>query len=70
MNGQPGTTADPAQAAGGAAIAATADVSVPAEYQAMVDHLLAGFGRWDILVNNAAGGLRTGPAGPGRSRSR
>jgi 3-oxoacyl-[acyl-carrier protein] reductase len=42
------------QAAGGAAIAVTADVSIRAEYQAMVDQLLAGFGRWDILVNNAA----------------
>ena len=41
-------------AAGGAAIAAAADISVRAEYRAMVDQMLAGFGRWDILVNNAA----------------
>jgi len=41
-------------AAGGRAIAAAADVSIRAEYQAMVDQLLAEFGRWDILVNNAA----------------
>jgi len=41
-------------AAGGRAIAAAADVSNRAEYQAMVDELLAEFGRWDILVNNAA----------------
>ena len=40
--------------AGGTAIAATADVSIRAEYQAMVDQMLAEFGRWDILVNNAA----------------
>src|SRR5262249_36072987 len=41
-------------AAGGTAVAAAADVSIRAEYQAMVDQMLAGFGRWDILVNNAA----------------
>ena len=41
-------------AAGGTAIAAAADVSNRAEYQAMVEQLLAEFGRWDILVNNAA----------------
>ena len=41
-------------AAGGAAIAAAADISVRAEYRAMVDQMLAGCGRWDILVNNAA----------------
>jgi 3-oxoacyl-[acyl-carrier protein] reductase len=40
--------------AGGTASAAAADVSNRAEYQAMVDQLLAQFGRWDILVNNAA----------------
>jgi 3-oxoacyl-[acyl-carrier protein] reductase len=39
-------------AAGGTATAA--DVSNRAEYQAMVDQLLAEFGSWDILVNNAA----------------
>ena len=41
-------------AAGGTATAVAADVSNRAEYQAMVDQLLAEFGRWDILVNNAA----------------
>jgi 3-oxoacyl-[acyl-carrier protein] reductase len=41
-------------AAEGTAIAAAADVSNRAEYQAMVEQLLAEFGRWDILVNNAA----------------
>lgn len=40
--------------AGGTAIAAAADVSIRAEYQAMVGQMLAEFGRWDILVNNAA----------------
>ena len=40
--------------AGGTAVALAADVSSRAEYQAMVHRLLAAFGRWDILVNNAA----------------
>ena len=40
--------------AGGTAMALAADVSSRAEYQAMVHRLLAAFGRWDILVNNAA----------------
>ena len=40
--------------AGGRAIAAAADVSNRAEYQAMIDQLLAEFGHRDILVNNAA----------------
>jgi 3-oxoacyl-[acyl-carrier protein] reductase len=44
----------PGELAGGAAIAIAADVSSRAEYQAMVQRLLAEFGRWDILVNNAA----------------
>jgi 3-oxoacyl-[acyl-carrier protein] reductase len=34
--------------------AAAADISIRAEYQAMVDQMLAESGRWDILVNNAA----------------
>ena len=41
-------------AAGGTAVAVAADVSIRAEYQAMVDQMLAAFGRWDMLVNNAA----------------
>ena len=31
-----------------------ADVTSRAEYQAMIDQTLATFGRWDILVSNAA----------------
>ena len=41
-------------AAGGTAIAVAADISRRAEYQAMVERLLAECGRWDVLVNNAA----------------
>ena len=40
--------------AGGTVTAAAADVSIRAEYQSMVDQMLTEFGRWDILVNNAA----------------
>ena len=40
--------------AGGTAVAIAADVSSRIEYQAMVGRMLAGFGRWDILVSNAA----------------
>ena len=54
-------TAEPAEnvvagieTAGGTAMAVAADVSSRAEYQAMVDRLLAAWGRWDILVSNAA----------------
>ena len=49
-----GTVVAEITAAGGTAVAAAADVSVRAEYQAMVEQMLARFGRWDILVNNAA----------------
>ena len=42
------------QAAGGSAMAVAADVSSRAEYQAMVEQVLASWGRWDVLVNNAA----------------
>jgi 3-oxoacyl-[acyl-carrier protein] reductase len=42
------------QAAGGAALAVAADISSRAEYQAMVGRLLGEYGRWDVLVNNAA----------------
>lgn len=39
---------------GGAAIAVAADVTSRSEFEAMVGRLLAEFGRWDVLVNNAA----------------
>jgi 3-oxoacyl-[acyl-carrier protein] reductase len=42
------------QAAGGVALAVAADISNRAEYQAMVGRLLGEWGRWDVLVNNAA----------------
>ena len=55
-------------AAGGTAMALAADVSSRAEYQAMVQRLLAAFGRWDILVNNAAVEITIGfPKSPRRS---
>jgi 3-oxoacyl-[acyl-carrier protein] reductase len=41
-------------AAGGAALAIAADISSRAQYQAMVERLLGEYGRWDVLVNNAA----------------
>jgi short chain dehydrogenase len=41
-------------AAGGSALAIAADISSRAEYQAMVGRLLDEYGRWDMLVNNAA----------------
>jgi 3-oxoacyl-[acyl-carrier protein] reductase len=42
------------EAAGGIALAIAADVSSRSEYQAMVRRMLAEYGRWDVLVNNAA----------------
>jgi 3-oxoacyl-[acyl-carrier protein] reductase len=42
------------EAAGGSALAIAADISDRAEYQAMVERLLGEYGRWDVLVNNAA----------------
>ena len=42
------------EAAGGTALAIAADISNRAEYQAMVERILATYGRWDVLVNNAA----------------
>lgn len=42
------------EAHGGTALALAADVSSQEEYRAMVDRMLAEYGRWDILVNNAA----------------
>ncbi len=42
------------RATGGTAMVVAADVSSRAEYQAMVEQLIGEFGRWDVLVNNAA----------------
>jgi 3-oxoacyl-[acyl-carrier protein] reductase len=42
------------EAAGGSALALAADISSRAEYQAMVEEMLGEYGRWDVLVNNAA----------------
>ena len=42
------------EAAGGVAMTVAADVSNRDEYQAMVGQLLAVWGRWDVLVSNAA----------------
>lgn len=45
---------DGIKAEGGTAMAVAADIRDRSEYEAMVDGLLAEYGRWDILVNNAA----------------
>ena len=57
-------TPEPAAAAvkeiegtGGSGLAIVADVSDRAEYQAMIERLIAEFDHWDILVNNAAGAV-------------
>ena len=42
------------ETAGGTALAISADVSSRSEYQAMVSRMLEAYGRWDVLVNNAA----------------
>ncbi len=42
------------EAAGGSCLAIAADISSRAEFGAMVGQLLSEYGRWDILVNNAA----------------
>jgi len=42
------------EASGGSALALAADISIRAEYQAMVDEMIGEYGRWDVLVNNAA----------------
>jgi 3-oxoacyl-[acyl-carrier protein] reductase len=52
-----GTVAAGIEAAGGTAVAIAADVTSRAEYQAMIEQTLATFGRWDILVNNAAAAI-------------
>jgi 3-oxoacyl-[acyl-carrier protein] reductase len=42
------------KSAGGNASAIAADVSDRIEFEAMTRHILREFGRWDVLVNNAA----------------
>jgi 3-oxoacyl-[acyl-carrier protein] reductase len=42
------------RAAGGRALAVAADISVRDEFEAMVQRMLAEYGQWDVLVNNAA----------------
>jgi 3-oxoacyl-[acyl-carrier protein] reductase len=42
------------KSAGGSASAIAADVTDQAEFKAMTGHILGEFGRWDVLVNNAA----------------
>ena len=41
-------------ATGGSALAIAADISSREQYQAMVERMLGEYGRWDVLVNNAA----------------
>lgn len=43
---------------GGDAIIIQADVTIKEQVNAMVDQALASFGKIDILINNAAGGIR------------
>jgi 3-oxoacyl-[acyl-carrier protein] reductase len=43
---------------GGEAIIIQADVTIKEQVNAMVDQALASFGKIDILINNAAGGIR------------
>ena len=57
------------RAAGGTALAIAADVTSRAEYHAMVEQMLAEFGRWDILVNNAAVAITKLPARSPRTSS-
>ena len=52
-----GTVVPGIEAAGGTAVAIAADVTSRAEYQAMIEQTLVTFGRWDILVNNAAAAI-------------
>lgn len=51
---QPSATAERVIAAGGRAIAIAGDVSVEADAEAAVAHVVAQYGRIDVLVNNAA----------------
>ncbi|MFJ5766484.1 SDR family NAD(P)-dependent oxidoreductase [Lysinibacillus sp. NPDC093210] len=43
---------------GGEAIIIQADVTIKEQVNAMIDQALASFGKIDILINNAAGGIR------------
>ena len=52
--GTVGETVEKITAAGGSAIALPADLLVPEELDALVEKVIAQFGRVDILVNNAA----------------
>ena len=47
-------TVEEIEALGARAIAVQADVSISAEVRAMVEQVMAEFGRVDVLVNNAA----------------
>jgi 3-oxoacyl-[acyl-carrier protein] reductase len=42
------------RAGGGEALAARADVSNAADFAGLVDAAVAAYGRWDVLINNAA----------------
>jgi NAD(P)-dependent dehydrogenase (short-subunit alcohol dehydrogenase family) len=57
------------QAAGGSAMAVAADVSSRAEYQAMVEQVLAPWGRWDVWsltgqADRPGSGATTGTSAP------
>lgn len=48
------TTVAQIKSAGGTAMSVAADISSRSEYQTMVNSMLETYGRWDVLVNNAA----------------
>lgn len=54
LTGTIGETAADVEAVGSVALAIPGDLSRPAERERIVEEVLAGFGRVDILVNNAA----------------
>ncbi|MDA8218841.1 MAG: SDR family NAD(P)-dependent oxidoreductase, partial [Dehalococcoidales bacterium] len=47
-------TVSAAQAAGGKALAVTANVALPEQVQGAIDQTVATFGRLDVMINNAA----------------